>query len=326
MLSRFACPKCKGILKLNLNNKQELAEEGFFSCPHCNGIQYPISKEIPRFLNNLEKISKHTSKSFGYKWEKFSQIDEHYQKNFLDELNPLEYKDFFKGKIVLDAGTGMGIPSHCMAELGAKEVYGIDIASSIEIAHRNNKKFENVTIAQADIYQIPFPREYFDVVVCVAVLQHLPDPQQAFEELLSYVKPGGTIVLWVYGKEGNAFVEYFVEPVRKLITRKIPVKVTLFFSYLLGVIFQLISLFVYKPLNQIDIKWLPLNDYILYRTNFDWKMNTQMIFDQLLAPLSYLFTKQEVEQLFRHPKIKDYVLRHHNMNSWTAIGTKDMEV
>ncbi len=322
-LSYYFCPECKGRLVQTIYKEQEdKVENGMFLCKSCQQ-EYPIVNGIPRFTGELGQVKEHTAQSFGYKWEVFSQIDERYKKNFLDELRPLEYESFFRGKRVLDAGTGMGIPSYCMAELGAKEVFGIDIVDTIEIAHHNNKKFDQVTVAQADIYKIPFPRESFDVVVCVAVLQHLPDPQKAFEELLSCVKPGGTLIIWVYGKEGNAFVEHLVEPFRKLITRRLPVKATLILSYIPGILFQLVAKFIYKPLNLLKINWLPLNDYIVYRTSFDWKMNTHMVFDQLLAPLSYLFRREEVEQLFSHPEISEFVIRHHNKNSWTAYGTKN---
>jgi hypothetical protein len=60
---------------------------------------------------------------------------------------------------------------------------------------------------------------------------------------------------------------------------------------------------------------------MIYRTNFDWRMNIHMIFDQLLAPVSYLFTKEEMTQFMKHPAICEYTLRHHNKNSWTAIAT-----
>ena len=75
----------------------------------------------------LDKQKKHTARSFGYKWKIFSVIDDHYKKNFLDEISPLDYRTFFKDKTVLDAGTGIGIPSYCIAENGAREVFAIDI-------------------------------------------------------------------------------------------------------------------------------------------------------------------------------------------------------
>lgn len=317
--SAFACPECKGSLTLNgKTTHDKRIKEGEFHCPTCD-YTFPIKNGIPIFLLELSKFKKHTAKSFGYKWRKFKTIDEYYKKNFLDELNPLDNKTFFKDKSVLDAGTGIGIPCYCMAENGAKEVFAIEISDSIEIAYENNKRFNNVTVAQSDIYKMPFKRNSFDVVVCVAVLQHLPNPQRAFDELLTFVKPGGTLVLWVYAQEGNSFVRFFVEPIRKMITRRLPLTIVLTMSFFLGAIFQLIAQYIYKPLNNLKVKRLPLNDYFLYRTNFDYEMNTQMIFDQLLAPLSYLFTKQEIEAFFNKPNVTNFILRHHNKNSWTAI-------
>ena len=321
----FVCPGCEGGLSVEpqLSEGEEIIE-GELNCPTCDRA-FPVRGGIPIFVSKLDRVKEHTATSFGFKWKKFDEINEFYKKNFLDELNPLDYKHFFKGKTILDAGTGIGIPCHCMAEYGAKEVFAADISDSVKAAYANNRKFDNVTIAQSDIYALPFRKSYFDVVVCVAVLQHLPDPKKAFDLLLSFVKPGGTLVLWVYGKEGNAFVRYVVEPFRKTVTRKLPLQVVLNMSYGLAWIFTMVSKCIYKPLNNLNIKWLPLNDYIIYRTNFDFSTNVQMIFDQLLAPLSYFFSRKEMEALFNRPDIRNVMLRHHNQNSWTAIGDKVSE-
>ena len=50
-----------------------------------------------------------------------------------------------------------------------------------------------------------------------------------------------------------------------------------------------------------------------------------MILDQLLAPLSYLFSREEVETLCKKTKIAHFVLRHYNNNLWTAICHKKVE-
>ena len=318
----YACPECNGHLSLTISNKDKHhCYEGGFYCSMCNS-SYPIKDGIPIFVRDLDEQKKHTARSFGYKWRKFSVIDDHYKKNFLDEISPLDYRTFFKDKTVLDAGTGIGIPCYCIAENGAKEIFAIDINESIRVAYNNTKNFNNISVAQADIYNMPFKKNYFDVVVCVAVLQHLPNPWEAFDKLISCVKPGGTLVLWVYALEGNSFVRFFVEPFRKWFTRKIPIQCVLGLSYVLGPIFQIISQWIYKPMNTINMTWLPMNGYIIYRTNFNYKMNTEMIFDQLLAPTSYLFSKREIEQMFSRPNIDLVSLRHHNSNSWSAIGNK----
>lgn len=316
---RFVCPRCKEGLSLRVDRwAGEKVLTGAFACASCHEA-YPVRDGIPRFLKNASDVTKHTSESFGYKWRKFGEIDEFYKKNFYDELLPLDYERFFRGKIVLDAGTGMGIPSYCMAEQGAKEIYGIDISDSIEIAYKNTHSFRNVVIAQGDIYEMPFQLSFFDAVVCVAVLQHMTDPKKAINTLLSYVKPGGSLIIWVYGYEGNGLVRWFVEPFRKHISRKMRLNHVLSLSKIMGSLFHLTAYYIYKPLNKKYITFLPMNDYFLYRTNFDRMMNIHMVFDQLLAPLSHLFTKTEVEDLLDRPGAGNVRLRHHNRNSWTAI-------
>jgi len=318
----FVCPKCEEGLSVNsrLSEGEEI-KAGEMNCPKCDQT-FPIKYGVPIFVSKLDSVKEHTARSFGYKWRKFDKINEYYKKNFLDELDPLDYRNFFKGKSILDAGTGIGIPCYCMAENGAKEIFAVDISESVNAAYENNRKFKNVSVAQGDIYALPFKKNAFDVVVCVAVLQHLPDPKKAFDILLNFVKPGGTLVTWVYAKEGNAFVRYFVEPFRKLISRKLPLNVVLSLSHVLAVIFSIVSTCIYTPLDKLNMNRLPLHDYIMYRTHFDYRINVQMIFDQLLAPLSYFFSRKEMEALFNRPDIANVILRHHNKNSWTAIGDK----
>ncbi len=320
--NRFVCPHCGEELSLRVDEgNDEEAKSGAFDCSSCQK-EFLIQNGIPRFLQNASDITKHTSKSFGYKWRKFGEIDEFYKKNFYDELVPLDYEHFFEGKVVLDAGTGMGIPSYCMAEQGAKEVYGIDISDSIDIAYVNTASFKNVMIAQGDIYEMPFRPSFFDAVICVAVLQHMSDPKKAVDTLFNYVKPGGKLIVWVYGREGNGLVRWFVEPFRKHISRKMSLEKVLALSTILGTLFHYIAYYIYKPINKRKIYLLPMNDYVMYRTEFDRMMNVHMVFDQLLAPLSYLFTKEEVEKLFDRPDVMNLRLRHHNRNSWTVICDK----
>jgi len=216
----------------------------------------------------------------------------------------------------------MGTSAYCLAELGAKEVFGVDIIDTIEVAYKNTCDSGNITVARADIQKLPFKTGFFDSVVCVAVLHHLADREKTFNELLSHVKPGGSLVLWVYGKEGNAFVRYFVEPFRKYISTKMSIKLVLASSYIMGMIFQFIALFVYRPLNKIGINVLPLNDYISYRSNFNISINVHMIFDQLIAPVSYFYSRKELERLFSGNEISNFNIFPVNNNSWTIVGTK----
>jgi len=71
------------------------------------------------------------------------------------------------------------------------------------------KGFENYFVCQADIYGLPLAQETFDIVLCIGVIQHTPDPERTKRTLSTYVKPGGRLVIdhYTYG--------YPETPVRK---------------------------------------------------------------------------------------------------------------
>lgn len=50
-------------------------------------------------------------------------------------------------------------------------------------------------IVRADICEIPFPDNKFDIIVCIHVLEHIPDDKKALSELYRVLKPGGTALL-----------------------------------------------------------------------------------------------------------------------------------
>ena len=302
---KLVCPDCKGKLK---------TEKTKLNCKKCNKI-FIIKNNIPRFIEEKENIETKSGKRFGYKWEKNPKINKYYEKNFIDEIYPLD-KNFFKNKVVLDAGCGIGIPTYCMHKLGAKEIYSFDISKSVDIA-KNNVKNNNGLFIQADIHKMPFSEKSFDIVVCVAVLQHVSNKKEAVTKLIKLVKPKGTLILWVYGREGSGFVRFVVEPLRKVITRNLPIAITHYISIPLGYQFHYLTKFI-KKTNFL----IPMKKYMIYRSEFPLKNNIEMVFDQLLAPLSYLFNKEEVESFLKNENIKQYYIRKHNNNSWTAIARK----
>jgi 2-polyprenyl-3-methyl-5-hydroxy-6-metoxy-1,4-benzoquinol methylase len=55
----------------------------------------------------MNNIFKRTVKSFGYEWQKFSTLYPIYENEFLEWIKPIK-QDFFRGKLILDAGCGGG--------------------------------------------------------------------------------------------------------------------------------------------------------------------------------------------------------------------------
>lgn len=288
----------------------------------CEGEhRFDVVGSIPRFVAAGPPASRKSSRRFGYKWQVFHEINEDYVRNFLDEIRPLD-EDFFRDKVILDAGCGIGIPSYCLSRMGARRIHAADVSPAVEHAQRNNRESGLVEVVQADIYRMPYRAEYFDVVVCVAVLQHLPDHGAALDALLRVLKPGGTLILWVYGREGNELVGRLVEPLRRHVTRRLPLALLLGISYVIALPFHLLLLPLYRALGRLGLGSLPMQAYLTYRAGFRFSNNLEMIFDQLLAPESHLFSRAELETLLTRESVESQRIRRHNENSWTVFAVK----
>lgn len=109
--------------------------------------------------------------------------------NYVDSLAPLA------GKKVLDVGCGGGILSEAMAQRGA-EVTGIDMGEANLTtaklhALESGVKVDYQCIAVEDLAeQQP---ESFDVVTCLEMLEHVPDPASIIRACYKLVKPGGQV-------------------------------------------------------------------------------------------------------------------------------------
>ena len=63
----------------------------------------------------------------------------------------------------------------------------------------------------------------FDMIFSIGVIHHLKFPELALNKLIDALRPGGTILIWVYSYEGNEWIEKLVSPIRKKITSKLPI-------------------------------------------------------------------------------------------------------
>ncbi len=138
--------------------------------------------------------------------EKFSQLahrwwDPTSEFKPLHEINPLrlDYIEKFSGmdeKVILDVGCGGGILSEGMAKRGAT-VTGIDLSGkALKVAKLHllesglQVDYRKITVESLAQEQ---PHHY-DVVTCMEMLEHVPDPASVVKACAELVKPGG----WVF--------------------------------------------------------------------------------------------------------------------------------
>ena len=131
----------------------------------------------------------------------------------LHEINPLRLNFIkssvnLKGKKVLDVGCGGGILSESIANAGA-DVTGIDQGDKvIQIAKLHAKesgvkiKYKHINIE--DFYKNTDER--FDVITCLEMLEHVPDPNSIINTCSKLLKPGGKIFFSTINKNLKAFL------------------------------------------------------------------------------------------------------------------------
>lgn len=130
----------------------------------------------------------------------------------LHDINPLRlnYIDdhaHLQGKNVIDIGCGGGILAESMARRGAT-VTGIDMgATPLEVAelHALESQVE-VTYRQisAEAIATEAPGQ-FDVVTCMEMLEHVPDPASVIAACANLVKPGGDVFFSTLNRNPKAF-------------------------------------------------------------------------------------------------------------------------
>jgi len=150
--------------------------------------------------------------------EKFSQLahkwwDPNSEFKPLHQINPLRlgYIDravSLAGKTVLDVGCGGGILSEALADAGAT-VTGIDLADkSLSVAKlhllESSKQVEYRKVAAESLAE-ERPAHY-DVVTCMEMLEHVPDPAAIVAACAKLVKPGGHVFFSTLNRNPKSYL------------------------------------------------------------------------------------------------------------------------
>lgn len=151
--------------------------------------------------------------------DKFSQLahkwwDTESEFKPLHDINPLrldyiqQHAQGLADKTVLDVGCGGGILSEGLAKRGA-HVTGIDLAKkSIKVAQLHALDVGlsvNYHCVAVEDFAAEHPAS-FDVVTCMEMLEHVPDPQSVVRACASLVKPGGTVVFSTLNRNLKSYV------------------------------------------------------------------------------------------------------------------------
>ncbi len=150
---------------------------------------------------------------------KFSELahrwwDPHSEFKPLHQINPLRLdwiaqQAELAGKTVLDVGCGGGILSDSMARKGA-QVLGIDLSvKALKVAqlHALEAQTPHVSYREISAEALALERPAsFDVVTCMEMLEHVPDPASVVSACAALVKPGGKVFFSTLNRNPKSFL------------------------------------------------------------------------------------------------------------------------
>ena len=315
VLRLLKCPECG----------QPLHAEGSATLTCLERHSFRVLQDIPRLMpGDISTLQEQTAEAFGWQWQHFDGMHDEFELQFLDWVKPLDAA-FFRGKVVLDAGCGMGRHMYFASQYGAELVVGLDLSRAVDAARVLLKDHPHAFLVQGDLTRPPFDPEgkgVFDLVYSIGVLHHLPDPHAGFRALVPLVRPGGAIFIWVYGYEGNRFVRAVVEPLRRLSTR-LPPPLLRGLAFPLGVAFHALARNVYRPAR---LRWLsrrlPLSAYMESVSHFTFRQNYAIVFDQLVAPKSHYISRDQLAEWAASAGLESVSITSRNNNSWRLFGRR----
>lgn len=248
---------------------------------------------------------------FGYAWDRFHELTPDQERQFAGWTAPIDLETGWRGLRFLDAGCGMGRNSVWPMRHGASSGVALDLdPRSLERARTNLEPHPQVEVREGSIYDVGF-RDEFDVAFSLGVVHHLEHPRRAVEQLIQATKPGGRVLIWVYGYENLELFVNVLDPARKALFSRLPLGVVRRLSHAPTAALWLLLRLGYQPM-----------DYLKLLRGFRYDHLRAIVFDQMLPKTARYYRRDEARALLDSPQLEQVEVHWVNQCSWTVTGIK----
>jgi SAM-dependent methyltransferase len=255
-------------------------------------------------------IASGSPERFGYEWHVYSEMRPEYEGQFRRWIPQLGVDDW-KGRTFLDVGCGMGRNSYWPMTYGAAGGCAVDVDErSLCVARRTLSRYPSVRVEERSAYELGFENQ-FDVVFSIGVIHHLEFPERALAQMVRAARPGGRVIIWVYGLENNGWIVRVLDPLRRALFSRLPIEIVHHLS-----------------LYAAALLWVTLRlgfgriEYFQLARRLKFPQLRSIVFDQMLPKIAHYWPRQTVADLMQKAGLTSIELRWVNEMSWSAAGMK----
>jgi SAM-dependent methyltransferase len=274
----------------------------------------------PMQMTASDIATRHTQQTiadFGEQWTRFTKNEGYYASLdiFRDICGPMLDVNTLKGAQVCEIGSGTGRIVSMILAAGASRVIAIEPSEAFDVMTANTADCaDRIEYVRDTGEAIPAGRD-LDYVFSIGVLHHIYDPAPVVRAAYRALRPGGKLLVWLYGREGNEAYLRIVEPLRR-VTVTMPRPLLAGISHVLNVFLGLYIL-------MCRVLPLPLRGYMNNVIgHFSWANRHLVIYDQLNPTVARYYRQSEAEALLAEAGFRNIRSHHRHGYSWTVIGEK----
>jgi SAM-dependent methyltransferase len=260
----------------------------------------------------ISQLEKGSPERFGYSWDHYADLLPEHEEQFL-RWTALD-RSSWQGVRFADGGCGIGRNSYWPMTYGAASGVALDVDDrTLARARQNLAQFASVEVRKQSIYEIA-ESDAFDIVFSIGVVHHLSDPDAAVARLARAAKPGGQVLVWLYGRENNGWIVHLFNPLRRALFSRLPLKLVHSMSWpLTALLWCALRL------------GLPPGAYYRLIRGFSFDHLRAIVFDHMIPRIALYYTRAEAEALLMRAGLAEVRCTWVNRNSWSVIGRKPAE-
>lgn len=114
----------------------------------------------------------------------------------------IRFAEIEEGQRLIEVGSGLGLMTLSLAKTGATEVVGVDVspamlerAEYLRLSTGDTDMLRRVSYRLGPAYDLPFPGNSFDLLICRMLLHHMSKLERTLNEFYRVVKPGGAALI-----------------------------------------------------------------------------------------------------------------------------------